>query len=146
MLKSGTLHLAGAGSAKILVDNLNLLEAQLAGVIGEAVLSSLALLIENHLTRRRLPNIDDGPPAQVIRCNLRIHSCSSDFVPHGSTTAFNSRSAKAAASSRCLPSGNTIGLLSQKGRFICGVPGVFFGCIRVIRSHLPHCCVTAIGA
>jgi hypothetical protein len=44
--------LAGTGSAKILVDSLNLLETQLAGVFGEAVLPSLALLIVNHLARR----------------------------------------------------------------------------------------------
>ena len=97
----------------------------MAGVLGEAVLPSLTLLIVDHLARRRLPNIDDGSPAQVLLRNFRIHFFSSDSAVHGSTTALKSRSAKATASSHCLPSGNTIGLLSQKSRFICDVPSVF---------------------
>ena len=52
MLKPWAVHLSGAGATKILVDNLNLLEAQLSGVIGNAVLPPLALLIVNYLSWR----------------------------------------------------------------------------------------------
>ncbi len=52
MLETRTLHLAGAGAAQILVDDLDLLEPQLTGVIGETVLPPLAFLIVNHLARR----------------------------------------------------------------------------------------------
>jgi hypothetical protein len=42
--------LAGSRASKILVDNLDLLEAELASVIGQAILPALALLVVNHLS------------------------------------------------------------------------------------------------
>jgi hypothetical protein len=59
--------LTRAGTAQILVDNFHLLEAELAGVIRQAILPALALLVVNHLPGRRLPNVNDSPPLQMIR-------------------------------------------------------------------------------
>ena len=52
MLESGALHLAGPRATEILVDNLDLLEAKLASVVGQAILPALAFLVVNHLSRR----------------------------------------------------------------------------------------------
>ena|SRR5579885_93726 len=67
MLESRALHLAGARASKILVDYLDLLESKLASVIGQAILPALAFLVVNHLSRRRLTDIDDGTPLQMVR-------------------------------------------------------------------------------
>ena len=50
MLESRALHLAGSRASKILVDYLDLLEAKLASVVGQAILPALALLVVNHLS------------------------------------------------------------------------------------------------
>ena len=52
MLEPRTLHLAGPSASKILVDYLDLLEAKLACVVGQAILPALAFLVVNHLSRR----------------------------------------------------------------------------------------------
>jgi len=52
MLEARTLHLAGPRTSKILVDYLDLLEAKLASVVGQAILPALAFLVVNHLSRR----------------------------------------------------------------------------------------------
>jgi hypothetical protein len=51
MLEPRALHLAGPSASKILVDYLDLLEAKLASVVGQAILPSLAFLVVNHLSR-----------------------------------------------------------------------------------------------
>ena len=51
MLESGAFHLAGPRTSKILVDYLDLLEAQLPSVVGQAILPALAFLVVNHLSR-----------------------------------------------------------------------------------------------
>jgi hypothetical protein len=61
MLEPGTLHLAGSRTAKILVDYLHLLESKLTSVVGRSILPTLTLLVVNHLSRRSLANIHDGP-------------------------------------------------------------------------------------
>ncbi len=52
MLEPRPLHLAGTRASKILVDYLDLLEAKLASVVGQAILPALAFLVVNHLPRR----------------------------------------------------------------------------------------------
>ena len=52
MLEPRTLHLPGPRASKILVDDLDLLEAKLASVVGQAILPALAFLVVNHLSRR----------------------------------------------------------------------------------------------
>ena len=52
MLEPRALYLAGPRASKILVDYLDLLEAKLASVVGQAILSALAFLVVNHLPRR----------------------------------------------------------------------------------------------
>src|SRR6516164_374119 len=76
MLESRALHLAGPRAPEIVVDDLDLLEAKLASVVGQAILPALAFLIVNHLSRRRLTNIDDGAPLQMVRRYFGIHACS----------------------------------------------------------------------
>jgi len=51
MLKARPLYLAGARATKILVNDLDLLEAKLASVVGQTILPTLALLVVNHLAR-----------------------------------------------------------------------------------------------
>jgi hypothetical protein len=51
MLEPRALHLAGPRASKILVDNLDLLEAKLASVVGQAILPALAFLVVKHLPR-----------------------------------------------------------------------------------------------
>jgi hypothetical protein len=51
MLEPRALHLAGPSASKILVDYLDLLEAKLASVVGQAILPPLAFLVVNHLSR-----------------------------------------------------------------------------------------------
>jgi hypothetical protein len=51
MLEPRELHLAGPRASKILVDDLDLLEAKLASVVGQAILPALAFLVVNHLSR-----------------------------------------------------------------------------------------------
>jgi len=52
MLESGAFHLAGSRASKILIDYLDLLEAKLASVVGQAILAALAFLVMNNLSRR----------------------------------------------------------------------------------------------
>src|ERR1051326_3003707 len=61
----------------------------------------------------------------MVRRYFGIHAFSPEPGSLGSVAAFNNRSASAIASSRFLPSGNIIGLLSQNIRFIWVSP-VFF--------------------
>src|ERR1700689_731933 len=136
MLEPRTFDLAGPRASKILVDYLDPLEAKLASVVGQAILPTLAFLVVNHLPRRRLTNIDDGAPLQMVRRYFRIHASSPKSGPVGSVAAFNNRSASAIASSRCLSSGNIIGVLSQNSRFICVVSGIFLGSIRGLPCPL----------
>jgi hypothetical protein len=44
--------LPGPGASEILVDDLDLPEAKLASVVSQAILSALAFLVVNHLSRR----------------------------------------------------------------------------------------------
>src|SRR5262249_51398206 len=111
------LHLAGSRTSQILVDYLDPLEAKLASVVGQAILPALAFLVVNYLPRRRLTDIDDGPTLQMVCRYFGIHASSPEPCSAGSVAAFNSRSASAIASSRCLSAGNIIGLLSQNSRF-----------------------------
>ena len=50
--KARTIDLTGAGTSKIFVDDLDLLETELAGVVGQSVLSPLAFQVVGHLNRR----------------------------------------------------------------------------------------------
>lgn len=51
MLEAGALHLARSRTTQILIDNLDALEAELARMVGQTVLTSLALLVMNNLAR-----------------------------------------------------------------------------------------------
>src|SRR5437764_3956979 len=136
MLESRALHLAGARAPEILIDDLDLLEAKLASVVGQAILPALAFLVVNHLSRRGLTNIDDGAPLQMVRRYFGVHASSLESGSAGSVAAFNNRSASAIVSSRCWSSGSFIGLLSQSSKFICTVSGDFLGMIRLLPSNL----------
>jgi hypothetical protein len=52
MLEPRALHLAGPRASKILVYYLDLLEAKLASMVGQAILPALAFLVVNDLPRR----------------------------------------------------------------------------------------------
>src|SRR5947209_773813 len=73
VFKARPFHLTRAGTAQILVDHFDLLEAELARVIRQAILPPLALLVVDDLPGRRLPNVNDGTPLQMIRRYFRIH-------------------------------------------------------------------------
>src|ERR1700759_3904757 len=66
VFKARPFHLTRAGTAQILVDNFDLLKAELAGVIRQAILPALALLVVNLLPGIRLPNVNESPPLQLI--------------------------------------------------------------------------------
>ncbi len=61
---------AAAGTAKIVVDNSNVVPPQLARAVGEAVLAALALQIAGDLIGRRLADVDDGLAGEVLRRDL----------------------------------------------------------------------------
>src|SRR5207249_5404932 len=128
-----TLHLPGARTSEIFVNNLDLLKSELTGLIGKIVLPPLALQIVCHLNRRGLAYIHNCPALEVIRCYLRVHDwsppvyfaegsetteCSETTEGSETTAAFHNKSASATASSRCLSCGRIIGDVSQSGRFI----------------------------
>jgi hypothetical protein len=52
MLEPWALHLAGSRASKILVYYLDLLEAKLASMVGQAILPALAFLVVKDLSRR----------------------------------------------------------------------------------------------
>jgi hypothetical protein len=52
MLEPRAFDLAGPRAPKILVDNLDLLEAKLASMVGQAILPPLAFLVVKNLSRR----------------------------------------------------------------------------------------------
>src|SRR6476661_9683713 len=73
VFKARPFHLTRPGTAQILVDHFDLLEAELPCVIRQAILPALALLVVNHLSGRRLANINDRTPLQMIRGYFRVH-------------------------------------------------------------------------
>ena len=50
MLEPWPLHLSGSRAAQILINDLDLLNAKLASVVGQAVLPALTLPVVNHLS------------------------------------------------------------------------------------------------
>src|ERR1039458_73551 len=72
-LKSRALNQAGSRASKIVINYDYLLKAHLTGLIREAKLTALALLVMNELGRRGLANVDDGPTTQAIRSEFRVH-------------------------------------------------------------------------
>jgi len=67
------LDLAGTRTSEIFVNDLDLLESELAGLIGQAVLPPLALQVIRHLDRGGLANVHDRPALQMIPRYLRVH-------------------------------------------------------------------------
>src|SRR6266581_2050165 len=61
---------ATAGAAKIIVDDLDSSPAELPGTIGEPVLTAAALRIVQKLIGRRLADVDESAPAQVVSRDL----------------------------------------------------------------------------
>src|SRR5260221_9422 len=62
---------AASRAAEIIVDDLDSGPAEPPGTIGEAVLSAAALRIMQELIGRRLADIDESAPAQVVSRDLR---------------------------------------------------------------------------
>src|SRR5207249_3348606 len=73
-LESGALHQAGPRASQVVVDHHDLLKAELARLVGQAILPSLALLVLKHLLGGRLPKVNDRPSMQPLIREFRIHS------------------------------------------------------------------------
>lgn len=73
MLIARTFDQATTRTAKIIINDLHILEAHLAGVIGEPVLPPLAFLVVHHLGRCRLADVNDGFASQMVRRELGMH-------------------------------------------------------------------------
>src|SRR5215470_18712111 len=78
---------AGAGAAKIIVDDLDGSPAELPGTLGEPVLTAAALQIVQQLIGRRLADVDKGAAAQMIRRDLGHHQSSWPPAPPRSRAA-----------------------------------------------------------
>ena len=61
---------AGAGAAKIIVDDLDGSLAELPGTVGEPILTAAALQIVQQLIGRRLADVDKGAAAQMFSRDL----------------------------------------------------------------------------
>ena len=61
---------ARAGTAKIVVDDRDLLPAELTRAIGQSVLAAAAFMIVQQLIRRRLADINKSATRQMLRHNL----------------------------------------------------------------------------
>ena len=62
-LESWPLDQPGSRTSQIIVDDNDILEAQLTSTIDQTILALLALLVMQHLARRRLANIHNRPTA-----------------------------------------------------------------------------------
>jgi hypothetical protein len=73
MLKSIAVLGVRAGDAEIIIDRVNAIgcPAERDGSIAQRVLALRALGIFEHLTQRRLPDIEKSIPAQMFRSHLR---------------------------------------------------------------------------
>jgi hypothetical protein len=67
VFKAWALHEAGCGTAQIIVNGGDVLEAHFAGSIYQTILQALALLVMGNLARRGLANVHDGAPTETIR-------------------------------------------------------------------------------
>jgi len=72
-LESRALHQTRPRPPQILVNDHNVLEAELAGVIGQAVLAALTFLVVDNLARRGLTHVHQATPPQTVSGQLRIH-------------------------------------------------------------------------
>src|SRR5215471_166423 len=61
---------AGAGAAKIIVDDLDYSPAELPGTLGEPVLTAAALQIVQQLIGRRLADVDKSAATQMVSRDL----------------------------------------------------------------------------
>src|SRR5579875_670091 len=73
-LQSGALHQAGPRASLVFIDHEDVRKAELACLVGQALLPSLALLILKHLFGGRLPKVNDRPPIQSLIREFRVHS------------------------------------------------------------------------
>src|SRR5215469_1916280 len=78
---------AGAGAAKIIVDDLDCSPAELPGTLGEPVPTAAALQIVQQLIGRRLTDVDKGAAAQMISRDLGHHQSSWPPAPPRSRAA-----------------------------------------------------------
>jgi hypothetical protein len=72
-LESRALHQTRPRPPQILVDDHDVLEAELAGVLGQAVLAALTFLVVDNLARRGLTHVHQATPPQTVSGQLRIH-------------------------------------------------------------------------
>jgi hypothetical protein len=78
---TGPLHLARTGTSEVIIDDLHLMKSELAGVIGQTILTALAFEIMQDLAWRRLADIDNRAALQQIIVEFRVHA----LPPAGST-------------------------------------------------------------
>lgn len=68
-LKAGPRN-TRAGTAEIIIDDLDVGKAELAGTLGERILTTLTFTIVGNLISSRLADVDDGLAGQMVGCDL----------------------------------------------------------------------------
>src|SRR5262249_7999147 len=72
-LEAGTGDVAGSGATEIVVHDFDLAPAELPQTVLHGVLELLALQVVYDLERGRLPDVEDGPPLEMMRVNFIAH-------------------------------------------------------------------------
>jgi hypothetical protein len=108
-LKAWTINQAGSRFAKVVINGNDVVEAKLAGIVGESILTALAFEVVHNLDRGGLPDIHHGAAAEMIWRDF-VAQCS--FLPSSSTSVpatLSNKSARICSSSRRLSAGTGTG-------------------------------------
>ena len=106
-LKAWAFDQARPRFPEVIINRNDVIEAKLAGIVGEPILASLAFEIVHNLDGRGLPDVYYGAAAEMIRRDFGQGS----FLPcwgRSASATLSRRSAKTCSSSRCLSTGTGI--------------------------------------